>query len=193
MLPRGFFGLLRSGEFTIQADNYDRPWHLSVQDVLADSLVNPGILQVCIKDSKTDQLRQGMSIGVGITLSHICPVKAVLTCIACRGFKPPPLLCHLEGSRLTRNQLVCRLRSTLTKAGVKCDKFSGHSSCIGAASTTAAKGMADSTIQTVGRERSDSFKRYIRMPHSHRYIGSVTGLTLISFNVMVAIGSAVGI
>ena len=30
----------------------------------------------------------------------------------------------------------------------------------------AARGMADSTIQTLGRWKSESFKRYIRMPHA---------------------------
>ena len=125
----------------------------------------PGVLQVHvrIKGSKTDQLRQGMTIVVGITSSHICPVKAVLAYIACRGFKPGPLFCHLDGSPLTRSQLLCRLRATLTKAGVKCDNFSGHSFRIGAATTAAAKGIS---IQTLGRWRSDSFKCYIRMPHS---------------------------
>ena len=162
----GFFGFLRSGEFTTQSDNYDPSWHLSVQDVAVDSLENPSVLQVRIKGSKTDQLRQGMTIVMGITPSHICPVKAVLAYIACRGFKPGPLFCHLDGSPLTRSQLVYRLRATLTIAGVKCDNFSGHSFCIGAATTAAAKGMSDSTIQTLGRWRSDSFKRYIRMPHS---------------------------
>ena len=71
----GFFGFLRSGEFTTQSDNYDPSWHLSVQDVAVDSLENPSVLQVRIKGSKTDQLRQGMTIVVGITPSHICPVK----------------------------------------------------------------------------------------------------------------------
>ena len=98
--------------------------------------------------------------------SHICPVKSVLAYVACRGFKPGPLSCHLDGSPLTRNQLVCSLKSTLTKAGVRCENFSGHSFRIGAATTAAAKGMTDSTIQTLGRWRSDSFKRYIRMSHS---------------------------
>ena len=162
----GFFGFLRSSKFTTQSDNYDPSRHLPVQDVAVDSLENPGVLQVCIKGSKTDQLRQKMAIVVGITSSHICPVKAVLAYIACRGFKPGPLFCHLDGSSLTRSQLVSRLRATLTKAAVKYDNFSGHSFRIGAATTAAAKGLSDLTIQTLGRWRSDSFKRYVRMPHS---------------------------
>ena len=56
------------------------------------------------------------------------------------------------------------LRSTLNKAGIDSSKFSGHSFRIGAASVAAARGVEDSTIQTLGRWKSESFKRYIRMP-----------------------------
>ena len=71
---------------TTQSDRYDPSWHLSVQDITVDSVENPSWLQVKIKGSKTDQLKQGMVIVVGITSSHICPVKSVLAYIACRGF-----------------------------------------------------------------------------------------------------------
>ena len=59
-----------------------------------------------------------------------------------------------------------RLRATLSQAGVECSRFSAHSFSIGAATMAAAKGVADLTIQSLGRWKSDSFKRYIRMPHS---------------------------
>ena len=92
----GFFGFLRSGEFTTQSDNYDPSWHLSVQDVAVDSLENPSVLQVRIKGSKTDQLRQGMTIVVGITPSHICPVKAVLASLySVQGVQTRPLILPL--------------------------------------------------------------------------------------------------
>lgn len=162
----GFFGFLRSGEFTSQSDMFDPTWHLSIQDIAVDSTTNPSLLQVLIKGSKTDQLRQGVTIVMGRTGSHICPVKSVLTYVACQGFKPGPLLCHQDGAPLTRQQLVSKLRSTLSKTGVQCDKFSGHSFRICAATTAAAKGLSDSTIQTLGRWKSDSFKRHVRMPQS---------------------------
>ena len=143
----GFFGFLRSGEFTTQTETYDPTWHLSIQDISVDCTEKPSFLKVC---SKTDQLRQGTTVVVGRTKSHICPVKSVLAYVACRGFKSGPLFCHQNGSPLTRSQLVNGLRSALSKAGVKCDNFSGHSFRIGAATTAAARGMADSTIQTLG-------------------------------------------
>ena len=162
----GFFGFLRSGEFTTPSRDYDPSWHLSVRDITVDSTSNPTWLQVTIKGSKTDQLRQGANIVVGRTGSHICLVKAVLAYMARRGFDRGPLFQHQDGSPLTREQLVSSLRDTLSAAGVEYHRFSGHSFRIGAATTAAAKGVEDSTIQTLGRWRSDSFKRYIRMPKS---------------------------
>ena len=162
----GFFGFLRLGEFTSQSSQYDPSWHLSIPDIAVDSTTNPTMLQVSIKGSKTDQLRQGVNIIVGRTKSHICPVKSVLAYIACRGFKPGPLFCHRDGSPLTREQLVNNLRTMLAAAGVDYRNFSGQSFRIGAASTAAARGVADSTIQTLGRWKSGSFKRYIQMQRS---------------------------
>ena len=114
-----------------------------------DSTTNPSILQVTIKGSKTDQVRQGITIVVGRSDSYICPVKSVLAYVTSRGFKSGPLFCHTDGTPLTRQQLVNRLRETLTQAGVECCRFSGHSFRIGAAITAAAKGIPDSTIQTL--------------------------------------------
>ena len=99
------------------------------------STEKPSFLKVYIKGSKTDQLRQGTTVVVGRTKSHISPVKSVLAYVACRGFKSGPLFCHQNGSPLTRSQLVNGLRSALSKAGVKCDNFSGHSFRIGAATS----------------------------------------------------------
>ena len=162
----GFFGFLRSGEFTAPSRGYDPPWHLSVQDIAVDSTTNPTWLQITINGSKTDQLRQGVNIVVGRTSSHICPVNSVLAYVACRGFGQGPLFRHKDGSPLTREQLVSGMRETLLAAGVEYHRFSGHSFWIGAATAAAARGVADSTIQTLGRWNSESFRHYIRMPKS---------------------------
>ena len=162
----GFFGFLRSGEFTSDSNTYDPSWHLSIQDVTVDSISDLTILRVTLKGSKTDQVRKGTTIVVGKTGSHICPVLAVLSYIARRGFAPGPLFRHKDGTPLTRQHLVSKLRAALSEAGIDCQGFSGHSFRIGAATTAAAKGIPDSTIQTLGRWRSESFKRYIRLPNS---------------------------
>ena len=51
----GFFGFLRSGEFTApKSDEFDPGQHLSFTDVAVDGLDSPRCLSIKIKQSKTD-------------------------------------------------------------------------------------------------------------------------------------------
>ena len=78
-----WFFLIPAARGVYDTDRYDPLWHLSVQDITVDSRENPFWLQVNIKGSKTDQLKQGMVVIVGRTSLHICPVKSVLAYIYC--------------------------------------------------------------------------------------------------------------
>ena len=120
-------------------------------------------MRIRLKQSKTDQQRVGVDLYVGRTFNNLCPVAAMLAYLVIRGQTDGPLF-SVNGRCLTRDMLVQWLRSTLAKAGVDPTHFSGHSFRIGAASTAAAKGVAESTVQTLGRWASDSYKRYIRIP-----------------------------
>ena len=71
-----------------------------------------------------------------------------------------------DGKPLTGMALVSWLKSTLQQIGVNPTQFSGHSFLIGAATTAAARGIGDATIQTLGRWKSDSYTRYIRIPRN---------------------------
>ena len=59
---------------------------------------------------------------------------------------------------------MARVRDALTRAGYACQDYAGHSFRIGAATTAAAAGIPDSTIQALGRWSSAAFLRYIRTP-----------------------------
>ncbi len=161
----GYFAFLRSGEFTVN-ELFDPSRHLAVGDVAVDSYDTPSMLSITLKISKTDQEGVGVVLYVGRTYKPACPVSAVLSYLVIR--HPPqnegPLFRCNNGSALSRPTLVTWLKSTLNSAGVDSTHFSGHSFRIGAASTAAARGIPDSTIQTMGRWSSDSFKRYIRVP-----------------------------
>lgn len=52
----------------------------------------------------------------------------------------------------------------LRTAGFPQDHYAGHSFRIGAATMAALAGIADSTIQILGRWHSAAFLQYIRMP-----------------------------
>ena len=94
-------------------------------------------------------------------------MSAVLPYLAIRGQYDGPLFRLGDGRPLTRMILVQRLRDVLTRAGIDCSRYSGHSFRIGAATTAIARGVSDATVQTLGRWASDSFKRYVRIPSTN--------------------------
>ena len=160
-----FFAFLRSGEFTVPSqESYDPQWPLSEQDVEVDDRDHPALLRIHIKGSKTDQTRCGIHLFVGKTDNQLCPVAAVLVYLVARGRRPGPLFVLQNSQALTCQQLVVMMRQTLTKASVECKRYCGHSLCIGAATTAAARGVGETTIQMLGRWASDSYKHYIRFP-----------------------------
>ena len=77
----GYFGFLRSAEFTVPSlatsPPPPRPVHLGVQDIAVDSSTAPSCIRVTIKASKTDPFRKGCSI-------HIGPGKYPLSAVAGR-------------------------------------------------------------------------------------------------------------
>ena len=161
----GFFAFLRSAEFTVPSlQKFDPASHLSPQDIAVDNLQQPTLMKIRIKGSKTDQTRIGVDLYVGKTENAICPAAAVLAYLALRGQTDGPLFILEDGRPLTRELLVQKLRATLSQAGVDCTRFSGHSFRIGAATTAMARGVSETTVQTLGRWASDSFRRYVRIP-----------------------------
>ena len=157
----GFFGFLRSGEFTApEIGEFDPGQHLSFADVAIDDVGNPGVLSVRIKQSKTDPFRQGVTIFMGKTGCDLCPVAAVLAFLAMRGPGEGPLFRFESGEALTRPRLVSALR----KAGFKPEDYAGHTFRIGAATTAAACGVPVDTIKTLGRWKSQAYQLYVRLP-----------------------------
>ena len=73
------FCLFWAGEMTVPSDNeFDEAVHLGIKDVAVDDTRHPSIMQITIKHSKTDPFRQGISLYVGKTGSHICPVASMM-------------------------------------------------------------------------------------------------------------------
>ena len=160
----GFFGFLRSGEFTHSPSQPHSECALMTGDVSIDSRDNPQVLTVRLRKSKTDPYGSGTYIHMGRTGTQLCPVSAVLAYLAIRPPTEGPLFIFNNGTPLSRNQLVRHLREALSQIGVDVNKYSGHSFRIGAATTAAAAGLSDSFIQTLGRWKSSAFTAYIRTP-----------------------------
>ena len=76
-----FFAFLRVGEFTFPGTKeYDDNVHLTVSDVSVNDSKSPSMMFVRLKQSKTDQLRKGVTIVLGKTeRAPLCPVSALLS------------------------------------------------------------------------------------------------------------------
>ena len=170
----GFFGFLRAGEFTINSP-FDPTVHLTVNDIQADSLVNPCSFRIYIKCSKTDPFRQGCYVFIGSGKQDLCPVRALVHYLHLRGSTPGPLFLLSDGTPLSRLWLASSVRSILSSADVP-GQFTGHSFRIGAATSAAAHGIPDHLIKTLGRWSSDAYQLYIRTPLS-TILGMASQLT----------------
>ena len=158
----GFFGFMRAGEFTCASEADSPQQMLLVGDVSVDSHTSPSFIAVHLRHSKTDMFGRGVCIYLGRVPGHICPVKAILSYLVLRGNRPGPLFVFTDGTPLSRTRLVVAVRGALQSRGVEAGDFSGHSFRIGAATAAAEVGLEDSLIQTLGRWKSDAFRRYIR-------------------------------
>ena len=56
------------------------------------------------------------------------------------------------------------MRSALREAGVEAGHYAGHSFRIGAATTAVARGLEESTVQTLGRWKRLAYLECIRIP-----------------------------
>jgi len=170
-----FFGFCRSGEVTVESEsNYDPRIHLSFGDLAVDNLPNPSTISLQLKRSKTDQLMKGVKLVIGRTQDELCPVSALLAYLSWRGDAPGPLFIWENDRPLSKTKFVDHVRQALLSAGLPAHLYAGHSFRIGAATTAAAAGIEDSTIQTLGRWHSSSYLTYIKLNPSHLANLSVT-------------------
>ncbi len=176
-----FFGFFRAGEITIPSDSaFDSTRHLSFADVSVDNLTTPSMLKIHLKCSKTDPFGKGVDVIVGKTSNNLCPIRAVLDYLMARGPGAGPLFCFQNGKPLTRVRFVDQVRDALSKVGIDCRPYSGHSFRSGAATAAARIGVQDSTIKMLGRWRSDAFQLYIKMPRHH--LAAVAGKLVEAIN-----------
>ena len=160
-----FFGFLRCGEFTVPSQTeYDPDTHLSLTDIALDNKFNPSIIQVTIKQSKTDPFRQGVDLYLGKTGKDICPIQAVVPYLVRRGARPGPLFMFMDGSYLTRQRFASLVTSTLQRAGIDDKQYNTHSFRIGAATTAKEAGVSDVHIKMLGRWKSSAYQLYVRTP-----------------------------
>ncbi len=161
-----FFGFFRLGELLLSSGSaYNPATCLSWGDIAIDRRDNPTMVQVRLRKSKCDQFGKGAHIIIGRSHTRICPVSALLRYTGARKDLPPgPFFVMTSGDPATKPWFTTQIRSTLRDLGLPQDDYAGHSFRIGAATSAAVAGIADSSIQTLGRWQSAAFLQYIRTP-----------------------------
>ena len=160
----GFFGFLRSGEFTVASTpSFNPDLHLGLEDIKMDWHHSPTYMLVKIKASTTDQFRKGVTLRIATSGSTICAVRTLSDYLHLRGNRPGPLFVHADGKPLTHVTLSKWLQETALRAGLA-GNFSGHSFRIGAVTTAAQNGVPDHLIKSLGRWESNAYQLYIKTP-----------------------------
>ena len=121
-------------------------------------------MKVHLKESKTDPGRKGVDIFVGRTHDKLCPIAAVMAYLAKRGSAPGFLFKFESGKPLTKAKFVASVKGALASAGIDSSKYTGHSFCIGAATTAHLQGIDDATIKMLGRWESSAYLLYVCTP-----------------------------
>jgi hypothetical protein len=155
-----FHAFLRVGEFTVSHQNQ----------------INPNLLQyhqVSVQSSHILLTFHAFKHhrGPPITLSvrsiqpqGVCPVHHLVSYLNVRGPLPGPLFQFPSGLPITKGFFQQQLSLSLAWSNLPAISIRSHSFRIGAATAAAAAGCSDEAIQRMGRWKSSSFKRYIRIP-----------------------------
>ena len=120
------------------------------------------MIQVTIKQSKTDPFRQGVHLCLGKTGKAICPVSAIFPYLAIRGAALGPPFLYADESFLTRQRFASSVSTTLQQAGIDDKRYTTHSFRIGAATSAKEAGISDVHIKMMGRWKSSAYQLYVR-------------------------------
>lgn len=97
----------------------------------------------------------------------MCPVNAMVEYLKIRktwnnGRVSPAFFIEENGTQLTRNFFISKLKQLFNSLGYRNKKYNGHSFRIGAATSAAFGNVEDHMIKTLGRWKSDCYNRYNR-------------------------------
>ena len=106
---------------------FDAQQHLSILDLAVDNSVNPNVLQLYLKHSKTDHFDKGTCVCIGCTGDDLCPVAAFMAYLAVRGMKQGPLFQTKDGLPVARESVVNNVRQVLQALGLESSHYVGHS------------------------------------------------------------------
>ncbi|XP_033726605.1 uncharacterized protein LOC117316195 isoform X2 [Pecten maximus] len=90
-------------------------------------------------------------------------VGALSAYLQFRSVRNGPLFCLLNGQSISRSYFDSKLHACLAFCQLSSSFYKGHSFRIGAATFAAENGLSDAHIRSLGRWKSNAFRKYIRI------------------------------
>ena len=163
-----FAGFLPVGEFTYNGADLElglsfANWFLTKT---SSSIRNSGAhMELALPSSKTDPFRKGIKLTIAASYDEACAVQAMGDFLAKDTHRPQhaPLFCVgiEKQDAFTHEHVVQKLQGLARTAGMTDGIWNGHSFRRGAATWAAESNISETEIQTLGRWKSDAYKRYI--------------------------------
>ena len=161
MLSLAFFAFLRVGEFTVHS--YSSVPVLTIQNVILDKeQLNNGLSILFTKYKHSSGSRPFLLQVPRQENSSLCPVSHMATYLSMRSSPLKAIFIKADGHPVRKEEFRRYLNILLRANSLDPSLYKSHSLRIGAASYASQLGYSDSQIRTLGRWKSDAFKKYIR-------------------------------
>jgi hypothetical protein len=168
----GMYGLMRGGEMTVKGSPSSRRYRLLRRD---DVIWHDDFVEIKLRASKTDYLRQGVTITLWRNDSSTCPYFLLRNAWDAAISQEPSAALFQDGrgKPLAYSALLRSIKTATRALGVDYKRYGCHSLRAGGATTLALLGYPDSTIKILGRWKSVAYQRYVRLgPKAFRSVSS---------------------
>ena len=163
MCSLAFHAFLRIGEMTFSSKvGAPPPLQFHQVQTIRNSTGQTTGIQLIFHDFEHNYNTRPFSLFI-YRKARYCPVQFLLDYFNLRGTHTGSLFMNIDGSPVSRNTFQEQLVLALKFCGFDPCYYKGHSFRIGAATLAAQQGLSDAQIRAMGRWKSDSFKKYIRI------------------------------
>ena len=152
------YGLFRAGEITIKGDKH----HMLTR---GDVIWHPASADIRLRQSKTDYLRKGVTVHLFRNNSPTCPFPLLKVAWDAATDRLPSaaLFQDGEGSPLRYTELLAAVKRAAAACKIHVGYVGTHSLRMGGATSLAIVGTPEYLIKIMGRFRSLSYQKYIRL------------------------------
>jgi hypothetical protein len=163
MFLLAFYALLRVGEITTTGTT-EASRHLILRGNISITKSRRNTVLCITMNSYKHSKGAPITLRLSPQLDPLCPVSTLREFLQIRHSNSGPLLIFPDGQPVSRSFFVMHLNMALKWAKLDPRFYKTHSFRIGAATTAATLGMSDAQIQSMGRWKSQAYKKYIRIP-----------------------------